>query len=300
MKKSIVMFLVIALALAGPLLAIEKATLKVKAVSANVRSGPDASAAIIARLTAGTVLEVFGREGSWFEIRVNDGSGKEIPGYIHQTVVDVSGEVEEKAGAEPRDVFRQTAVRSYARGGFKLMGGLCLGNGTMSATLPPEIVKASKLDFNGGVGFETGGIFAFEADLMYSPGGVIVKSADPSETGRITFSGYAITMPLMLKLRFLRGATPYILAGGEVGYIMTGKMRFKYDNGTTSEADVIDLYERLLYGVVFGGGFEMKAGQMSVFLEARYRLGLSNQLKDPDHGDYVRITSLAFWLGIRF
>jgi hypothetical protein len=39
---------------------------------------------------------------------------------------------------------------------------------------------------------------------------------------------------------------------------------------------------------------------MNLLLEARYRLGLSNQIKNPDAGEYLKATSLSFLLGVKF
>jgi hypothetical protein len=300
MKRNTILVLLFVLVMGGSLLAGENATLKIKVAMANVRSQPDASAPVIAKVPLDTILEVLGKSGVWYKVSANDEAGKEVTGYIHKTVVEVSGEVGEEAEAEAQEEPEAGAARAYARGGFKLMGGLSLGNGTLSATLPSELKKTWKPDFTGGIGFETGGMFAFELDLCYSPGGVVIKATDPAILGRITIAANAITMPLMLKVRFLHGPTPYILLGGEVGYILNSKFILKASDGTADEVDILDQYERLVYGLVLGGGFEMRVGGMSLLLEGRYRLGLSNQIKDPDPGDYIKVTALTFLLGIKF
>jgi hypothetical protein len=307
MKRNIIMVLLFTLVLGGALLAKEKTILKVKVQAANVRSEPDASAPIIARVTAGTLLEVEGKDGAWYEVTVNDKSGKEVTGYIHNTVVEVSGEDEEDAEAEVkpraavrREVPRTRATKAFAGGGVKLMGGLSMSNLNISETIPPEAKKTSKMGFMGGLGYESGGMIAFEVDLLYSPGGAVIKATDPAQKGKLAISGTGITLPIMFKMRFLPGTTPYILAGGEIGYILNQKVMLTANDGTTSETDVTDNISRLFYGLVFGGGVELKAGGMNLLLEARYRLGLSNQAKDPDPGQYVKTTALMFLLGVKF
>ena len=300
MKRNIILVLLFVLVAGGSLLAGENATLKIKVAMANVRSQPDASAPVIAKVPLDTILEVLGRSGVWYKVSANDEAGKEVTGYIHKTVVEVSGEVGEEAEAEAQDEPEAGAARAYVRGGFKLMGGLSLGNGTLSATLPSELKKTWKPDFTGGIGFETGGMFALELDLCYSPGGVVIKPTDAANPARIKIAGSAITMPLLLKVRFLRGATPFILAGGEVGYILNNKISITDGSGHTTEEDILDEFERLVYDLVFGAGFEMQVGGMNLLLEGRFRLGLSNQIKDPDPGDYIKLTALTFTLGIRF
>jgi hypothetical protein len=304
MKRNVIFILFFVLVMGGALWAGENATLKVKVATANVRSEPDASAAIIAKVTMGTVLEALGKEGAWYEVNVKDETGEEVTGYIHKTVVDVSGEVEEEAEAEPREAPKARAVKSFARGGFKLMGGLSLGNGTFSETLPTSYEKRDRKNFMGGIGYESGGMIAFSIETIYSPGGAIIHAenpSDPSQWADITLAANAISLPLMLKVRFLRGdMTPYIMAGGEVGYILDAKLKLETWEGDTDEQDILDEVNRLFYGISAGAGFEMRLGGMNLLLEGRYRLALSNLIKDADPGDYIKPTAIMFLLGIRF
>jgi hypothetical protein len=308
MKRKIILVLLVALALGGLLAAKENTILKVKARLANVRSAPDAASEVIAKVTVGSLLEVSGEDGAWYEVTVNNQAGKEVTGYIHNSVVEVIGgnaavaQNEEKPRAAERRVApRVRAAKEFAAAGIKLMGGLSMGNLNLSENLSVESKKTSKMGFMGGLGYESGGRIAFEMDLLYSPGGAVFKDAvDTTSKERITISGNAITLPLLLKVRFMPGTTPYVLAGGEIGYIMSQKVIITDLAGKDTELDVTDNISRLLYGVVFGGGIELKAGGMNLLVEARYRLGLSNLIKDPDPGAYVKATALSFLIGVKF
>lgn len=307
MKKNIIMTLILILLLGGVLLARENTILKVKAQTANVRSEPDASASIIAKVAAGTLLEVEGKEGAWYEVTVNDNSGKSVSGYIHNTVVEVIGADEEEAEAEvrPRAAVRRnapraSAAREFASGGVKLLAGLSMSNLNVSETIPATAKKSAKMGFMGGLGYESGGMIAFELDLLYSPGGAVIKATDPAVKEKYAFSGTAITLPIMLKVRFMPGTTPYILAGGEIGYLLSQKIVMTAADGTSTEYDALDHVNRLIYGLVFGGGLELQSGGMNLLFEARYRLGLSNLYKDPEPGTYIKPTALMFLLGVKF
>jgi opacity protein-like surface antigen len=305
MKRNIIFVLFILLALGGFLLAKENTVLKVKVQSANVRAEADAAAPVIAKVSAGTLLEAAGRDGAWYEVTVNNASGKEVSGYIHNSVVEVLTS-DEEAEEAPRPEARRPAPRNrapkeFARGGAKLLAGLSMGNLTFSEPISTEVKKTSKMGFMGGLGFESGGRIAFELDLLYSPGGAVFKDAiDTASKERITISGTAITAPIMVKIRFMPGTTPYILAGGEIGYILNQKVVVTDAAGVDTEADITDEINRLLYGVVFGGGVEMQVGGMNLLLEARYRLGLSNLIKNPDPGVSIKATALSILLGIKF
>jgi hypothetical protein len=314
MKRNFIWILLMTLAVGGLLLADEGQTAKVKVASANVRSKPDASSEVIAKVTIGTVLNVSGKEGAWYEVAVTNETGEEIVGYIHNTVVEVigGGTIETKPAARVTAARMEmakarTAIKRYAGGGFKLLGGLSLGNGKLSGTLPVEWTKKNRMSFMGGMGYESGGMLAFSIEALYSPGGVVIHDEDPSDPTKwadMTIAANAITLPVTIKLRFLRGAmTPFIFAGGEVGYILDAK--FKVEVYTGEDVPDTDLLEggdinRLIYGVVFGGGFEFQVGGMNLLLEGRYRLGLSNLIKDADPGDYMKPTALTFLIGIKF
>jgi hypothetical protein len=293
--------LVLVMVFAGWLLAKDEAIVKVKVQTANVRSAPDAAAPVIAKVSAGTLLETSGREGAWYEVTVNNQAGKEVSGYIHNSVVsEVSGEEEEAEEPARPAAPRYRTPKNWAAGGAKLMGGLSLGNMTFSEDLGPDVIKSAKMDFMGGVGFESGGQIGIEIDFLYSPGGAVLKPADTTNKAKLTMQGTAITAPLLLKVRFMKGSTPYLLAGGEVGYSLSQKLVMDDGAGTVEEEDVSEETNRLYYGLCFGGGFEMQAGSMNLLFEARYRMGLSNLIKDADPGASIKATALTFLLGIKF
>jgi hypothetical protein len=143
--------------LGGALLAEENTIIKVKVQTANVRSEPDASAPIVARVAAGTLLEVASKAGNWYEVNVNDQSGKEVTGYIRDTVVEVVGADEEEAVAEPRAAVRRESPRASAGSGMRF--GINFGIMTdESFSFDPILWTAgAELDFQ------------FGSFLMFSP-----------------------------------------------------------------------------------------------------------------------------------
>jgi hypothetical protein len=128
MKRNIILALLFSLALGGMLLARGNMIIKVKVQTANVRSGPDASAPIVARAAAGTLLEVAGKEGAWYEVNVSDQSGKEVTGYIRDSVVEVVGNDEEETAAaesSSRAAYRRDS--SAAGAGSSMRFGINFG-----------------------------------------------------------------------------------------------------------------------------------------------------------------------------
>lgn len=307
MKKIILLSLLGTVFFAGALPAKENIILKVRVQTANVRAEPDAAAAVIARVSAGSLLESSGKSGTWYKVSVIDRKGKAVNGYIHDNVVELVGGEEGDNEADlspvsPRPQARTGRRKTFSSGGVKLIGGFSLANMKVAnLELPPEISKKSKMGFLGGLGFETGGgSIVFEMDLLFSPGGTVIQGQVLGKATKITISGYGITAPLLLKVRFMPGTTPYILAGGEIGYILTQKVKVEVTGEPSQEVDVKDQINRLYYGLVFGGGIEMKTGGMNLQLEGRFNLGLSNQAKNPDPGESAKATAITILFAVKF
>ena len=118
MKRNIILALLMLWALGGALLAKEAVIIKVKVQLANVRSEPLARATIVAKVPGGTLLEVADQVGDWFEVSVNDKSGREITGFIRNTVVEVVGGGKGEDAA-PRRAQRRSAVREENGSGMR-------------------------------------------------------------------------------------------------------------------------------------------------------------------------------------
>jgi hypothetical protein len=113
-------------------------------------------------------LEVDGKDGAWYDVTVNDQSGKAVTGYIHNTVVEVTGADENEAEVKPRTAVRREAPRAraakqFAGGGVELQTGgmnllfearynLGLSNQAKDPA-PGEYVKVTALTFILGVKF---------------------------------------------------------------------------------------------------------------------------------------------------
>ncbi len=297
------LLLALALALCGPLAA-KGTILKVKVRTANVRSAADAAAPVIARVGMDTLLETLGRDGAWYRIRVTNDAGRVVAGFIHNSVVEVVDQGGEER-AEPRGAgSRQEAARELrprASGGPKLFAGLSLAGVSIPQPLFLGTIKGSRTGFAAGAGFETGGRLALELDLMFAGGGAVFKmAAEPSSKKRVTFVSSAVFLPVLVKARFFPGTTPYLLAGGEAGYLLSHKTVSSDTAGNEATEDNIAEVNRLLFGLTFGGGVELRAGGMDLLLEARYRIGLNNMIKEPEPGESMKYTALMFTVAARF
>jgi|GEM_PF-581209 len=353
--KKILCFLVVVLFLSVSLGMAQAYVLKVKVQAANVRSEPDRNAAVVKTLQLGAIVESNNKIGEWFEIIVDDGRGNRVSGYISLSVVDIVSAGAQPAqppvqqpvqppvqppvqqpAQPPVNVYVQPATyaapKTYSGGGFRIFGGLASTNITYPKDRADQAAQGiayeqfikSRSGFLAGVGFESGSQFSFEIDAIYMPKGVKFQGsydATAQGAGKIDFdidAGMnAITVPLLLKLKILPGTTPYIFGGGEVGYILDGKVKYSITQDGQNQSGEEDMLQkdangettlnRIDYGVVFGGGFELALGGMRLTVEARYHMGLANLNKETAASkeagvtgtDYIRTKALVVIAGIK-
>jgi hypothetical protein len=189
--------------------------------------------------------------------------------------------------------------------GFKLQFGPAFTsfNYSEESSLPSWIHKNSLLQFTGGVGFELSftANFALEMDIVYAPGGAEFKGTYLGDTITMTYKGYAVALPVLFKVSFLPGTTPYIITGGFLAYTTSQKGIVDVSPGIYhSEDDITDEVNRFQYGLVFGGGLEIAIASMNFLVEGRYSLGLSNLIKNPSPGETAKSTNILILIGYKF
>jgi len=175
-----------------------------------------------------------------------------------------------------------------------------------------------------GIGYEAGSRFSLEFDVMYMPKGVKFQGqidATAQGLGKIDVDLdmviNEISVPVFIKIKILPGSTPFFFGGGEVGYVLSSKVISSVTSNGETQKDEQDLLKddngesslnRIDFGLVFGGGYEMNLGGMRLTIEARYYMGLANLLKQTkaseDGGakssDYFHSKALVILGGIKF
>jgi Outer membrane protein beta-barrel domain len=310
MNKAIWIWAMILLVVAVGWTAEKTVVLKVKVQLANVRSEPDVLAGVISQVKLGTLLESAGKVDSFYEVTVTDKDGKSVFGFIHASVVDViaGAEEREKEPAIPvqrtepvieREPTRPPAYYPRQGGRFLLLGNYVLSNLAFSETIPPEISKSSRTGFGGAIGYEFGSsIFRIELDAMVLPRGAVLEGTSGADKVKTTISGYGLGAGILAKIRFLPGSSPFVLGGADAGYILSPKEIHEV-NETTTEVDTSNDINRLYYGLEFGGGYELEMSGLALVFEARYCLGLTNQIKNPLNNESIKSRALVFMVGVK-
>lgn len=333
MKRIRIVVLFILAAAIAAFAAQAKIILKVKVQQANVRTEMNLTAAVIKEIKQGTLLEASRKAGEWYEISVTNDLGVSLTGFIHANTVDEVGvppappRPTETVPAKPKPTATPPVVtdspiedRGYApmKSGFKVMAAYGMGNYSYksdASTSQTDKYKKSLMGIGGGIGYESGGQFGFEIDLMYLPKGVRFEGSTNdfgyAGTFDLKINTAEVSVPLLLKYTIASNPGIYILGGGEIAYIMSAKADYSVDiPGLGSDSGSEDFKANtssIDYGAVFGGGISLPLGGLRFFVEARYHLGLANMQKNNAGyeaevpSDFNPKTSLLLVLGgIRF
>ena len=177
-----------------------------------------------------------------------------------------------------------SATHAY---GFKVMAG---GHLSKYAVEPEGagIEWKNKMGFLIGGGIELFSVphISLEIEGLYFRKGSKVEII--GDEGDYTLD--VISIPALVKVKFLPGPSPYVLGGGEFSFILTHKL---------DGVDIKDTTKSFDYGLVFGAGYEMSMPGASVFFEGRYHLGVANILKDPAPDESLKTKALVVIVGIK-
>lgn len=305
----------------------EGTTVKLRVVvdEAGIRLKADRSDPFITKVPLGAILESNEKKGEWYAISLPpDDRGFVVRGYIHETSVEVIQLNEDQPAAPaqpaaappppqqtPYPVYVTPPSRSL---GFKLIGGLSFGSLTHSdlniSNEDESEWKKYQQGIIAGIGMETGGYVGLEIDTLYFQKGVRYEGSTNYEgtdaTAEFNVIVDEISAPVMLKIKFAPGTSPYVLGGGEIAYIVSAKVKYNYALSTgqpeSGTEDIIENVNRLDYGIVAGAGFEFHMGGTAIFVEGRYHQGLANLVGENDFDDegWVKSKALVITGGIKF
>ena len=156
--------------------------------------------------------------------------------------------------------------------------------------------KEFKFGFLAGAGYEAplGGNASLLVRALFKTGGTHI---DLSSTTDMTYSGNALAVPVLLKIKLGGGSAPFILAGGYAGYMFSPRVEVDSDeDGTETSIPGKDV-NAFVYGLAAGAGYEFELRGMSLVVEAEYMYGLSNL--DKTGSAKVRASSINLVVGLR-
>jgi hypothetical protein len=249
-----------------------------------------------------------------------DQNGFVLSGYIHSRDTEILGEKtsdqsqttqppppppkKKPVPEQPRQQYQPPAVaKSQKSFQVKLMAGLSYANLSFSefSLAGQDVLESAKHNQSGilgGIGLSFGKTFGIQVEALYMRKGA--KFADTTTIEGVPVDVDSnlnidqLSIPILIKYKFAPSSSPFILAGGEIGLVLSAKLSYTLTAGTLSQSDEEDVKEDLKsmdYGLVFGAGYEVALGGLTVGLEGRYHLGLQNILDtsdNPDIDEYIK------------
>lgn len=185
------------------------------------------------------------------------------------------------------------ALTSSSLADFKILAGLNLSKYSVSGDSGLE--WDTKLGFTAGVGFEKNlnPLMLIEFDVLYFQKG---SKADMVDGSRWTYKLNVLSVPLLFRSKLLYDSSPYAVAGVELSFITSHQIGL----GDLEPVDFKDSTTSFDFGVVLGGGFELKLEErLFLFIEGRYHKGMRNIIIDPSGSQSWKTNALLIILGIR-
>ncbi|MFH1278163.1 MAG: porin family protein [Candidatus Eisenbacteria bacterium] len=172
---------------------------------------------------------------------------------------------------------------------FALKGGI--SQTTPSLDPDPGAGDGAAMGYGGGVtiGLNLSSHVSFDAEVLYARKGgkYSYSTGDPIEgpEGRLESRvalDYVTLSPLLRATFRPHGASPYLLAGAEFGFLMNAEWEWSETTGGSGTWDAKDEFEETDFSLSFGGGLDLPAsGTTNFFVEARYYYGMTDISKTP-------------------
>ncbi len=125
------------------------------------------------------------------------------------------------------------------------------------------------------------------------------KGAQNVDGDNVSFKGEYLEVPLFLKLSLGSGsARPYLMAGPSVGFRLNSEITV--DNAEIADTfDADDVTESVDFGVDFGAGLSLRLSGVSLFVEGRYDLGVTDVFKGGEIAGQVSDDADVFTRGLQ-
>ncbi|MFQ5632067.1 MAG: outer membrane beta-barrel protein [bacterium] len=118
--------------------------------------------------------------------------------------------------------------------------------------------------------------FSLHLQPMYQQKGALV--ADLDDNIEFPFTLAFLELPVFLKAEFGSTVKPYLMVGPTVGFLLSSDVEGDVE-GIAFKGDLKDVTESIDLGLGFGAGVSYPLSTITLFVEGRYALGLSNMQK---------------------
>ncbi len=184
-----------------------------------------------------------------------------------------------------------------------IKGGFNLANLAIKPA-DPEMPDFKDLrGLTGGVFFSLNlGFIGIQPEILYSRRGLMWEFEwGVDETAKIEYMLDYIEVPLLVKLNVLPAGPvrPVIFGGPSYGYLLKATGRFTTPDESQTE-DIKDMFEKSAWGGVVGAGIEFKTPIVTLTLDGRYHIGITNVSKDVEEGQTAKHKGFSVMVGLGF
>jgi len=176
-----------------------------------------------------------------------------------------------------------------------IVGGLNLANMSMDPDGGADLSGRTVFGFGGVFDAKVDGNISMHLVPMYiQKGGVRTKDGFENEI-KLTY----LDIHFLLKFSVgTDGAKPYVMAGPTLG-INLSATELKTGDGAPVEEDMKDDVKGTDFGFLFGAGVNLPMGNKSLFVEARYALGVTD-INDTSGDAIVKTFGFQLFTGFTF
>lgn len=154
-----------------------------------------------------------------------------------------------------------------------------------------ETNSVTGLLIGGGIEFNISKNIAIEIDALYfQKGSIISVVRDEFQFIKWNYNLNVLSFPMLIKIKLRSGPSAYFLVGGELSLILTHKKE---------GMSITENYKTFDYGLIAGGGIEIKLKSSIVCLEGRYHIGLKNILKEHWQLESIKTNAIVLLVGIK-
>ena len=195
-----------------------------------------------------------------------------------------------------------TVLPASAQISLGVFGGLNFANLNMDEgdLGDAEFASRTVFGFGGILDYGISENIALRLEPMYLQKGadIVVDGFDDQFIVKLSY----FEVPMMFKYSFSGdNINPYIMAGPSIGFLMEAKTELDAAGGASEETDIKDETSDIDFSLGFGAGVNLPMGNNSIFVDARYTLGLINIVDDPEApDDDVKNNGIQIFAGITF
>jgi hypothetical protein len=171
-----------------------------------------------------------------------------------------------------------------------LRSGTNFSNLSFNPDIPSQISKSSRTGILFGAAAELSFIpmLSLQIEPTYITGGAelsgpLFTNGFQSISGKITYKETSLVVPILIKVKIpVKGLlTPYAFAGPNIVFLMSSKELDEPNGYSSNEIDQKDFTTSVGFALDFGAGASYKVSpEVSISLDVRYSLGLTNMLND--------------------